>query len=77
MCIYVSIIFLEAVSQQIFLKDKKYTQKQSHISQRQEIQGHSQNLKEVPQIFMEVLNIDVVPANEVIQRNQHRKERKK
>ena len=32
-------------------------------------QGRSQNLKEVPQNFLEVLNIDDVTANDVIQRN--------
>ena len=36
-------------------------------------QGRSQNLKEVPQNFTEVFNIDDVTANDVIQRNQHRK----
>ena len=39
-------------------------------------QGCSQNLKEVPQNFTEVFNIDDVAANDVIQRNQHRKEKK-
>ena len=39
-------------------------------------QGRSQNLKEVPQNFTEVFNIDDVTANDVIQRNQHRKEKK-
>ena len=34
-------------------------------------QGRSQNLKEVPQNFTEVFNID-----DVIQRNQHCKEKK-
>ena len=38
--------------------------------------GCSQNLKEVPQNFTEVFNIDDVTANDVIQRNQHRKEKK-
>ena len=36
-------------------------------------QGRSQNLKEVPLNFTEVFNIDDVTANDVIQRNQHRK----
>ena len=36
-------------------------------------QGRSQNLKEVPQNLTEVFNIDDVTANDVIQRNQHRK----
>ena len=36
-------------------------------------QGCSQNLKEVPQNLTEVFNIDDVTANDVIQRNQHRK----
>ena len=40
------------------------------------IQGRSQNLKEVPQNFTEVFNIDDVTANDVIQRSQHRKEKK-
>ena len=39
-------------------------------------QGRSQNLEEVPQNFTEVFNIDDVTANDVIQRNQHRKQRK-
>ena len=39
-------------------------------------QGRSQNLKEVPQNFAKVLNIGNVTANDVIQRNQHRKEKK-
>ena len=40
-------------------------------------QGSSQNLKEVPQNFTEALNVDDVTANDVIQRNQHRKEKNK
>ena len=36
----------------------------------------SKNLKEVPQNFMKAFSIDDVTANEVIQRNQHRKEKK-
>ena len=40
------------------------------------LQGRSQNSKEVPQNFMEVFNIDDVKANDVIQRNQHYKEKK-
>ena len=39
-------------------------------------QGRNQNLKEVPQNFMEVVDIGEVTANDVIQRNQHRKEKK-
>ena len=35
--------------------------------------GRSQNLKEVPQNFTKVFKIDEVTANNVIQRNQHRK----
>ena len=35
-------------------------------------QRRSQNLKEVPQSFSEVFNIDGVTANDVIQRNQNR-----
>ena len=34
--------------------------------------GCSQNLKEVPQNFMEVFNVDDATANRVIQKNQHR-----
>ena len=41
------------------------------------IQRRSQNLKEVPQNFTEVFNTDDVTANDVIQRNQHRKEKNK
>ena len=40
------------------------------------LQGRSQNSKEVPQNFTEVLNMDDVTANDVIQRNQHHKEKK-
>ena len=39
-------------------------------------QGRSQNLKEVPENFKEVFNIDDVTVNDVIQRSQHRKQRK-
>ena len=39
-------------------------------------QGCDQNLKEVPQNFMEVLDVDDVTANEFIRRNQHRKGKK-
>ena len=39
-------------------------------------QRRSQNLKEVPQNFMKAFSIDDVTANEVIQRNQHRKVKK-
>ena len=38
-------------------------------------QGRSQNLKEVPQNYTDVFNIDEVTANDVIQRNRHRKEK--
>ena len=38
--------------------------------------GAQQNLKEVPQNFTEVFNVDDVTANDVIQRNQHRIEKK-
>ena len=41
------------------------------------VQGLIQNLKEVPQNFTKVFNIDDVTANDVIQRNQHRKEKNK
>ena len=34
-------------------------------------QGCSQNLKEVPQNFREVFNVDYVITNDIIQRNQH------
>ena len=34
-------------------------------------QGRSQNLKEVPQNFMEYFIVDDVTANGVIQKNQH------
>ena len=40
------------------------------------VQGHSQNLKEVPQNFTEVFKIDDVTTNDVMQRNQHCKETK-
>ena len=40
------------------------------------MQGCSQNLKEVPQNFTEISNVDDVTANDIIQRNQHRKEKK-
>ena len=40
------------------------------------MQGRSQNLKEGPQNFMEVFNIDDFTANDVIQRNQHYKDKK-
>ena len=40
------------------------------------MQGRSQNSREVPQNFVEVLNIDDVTGNEIIQGNQHRKEKK-
>ena len=39
-------------------------------------QGRSQNLREVPQNFTEVFNIHDVRANDVIQINQFRKEKK-
>ena len=39
-------------------------------------QGRSQNLREVPQNFTEFFNIDDVTANDVMQRNEHRKEKK-
>ena len=35
-----------------------------------------ENSKEVPQNFTDVLNMDDVTANDVKQRNQHRKEKK-
>ena len=38
--------------------------------------GRSHNLKEVPQNFTEVFKINDVTANDVIQRNQHRQEKK-
>ena len=36
------------------------------------MQGRSQNLKEVPQNFMKIFNVDDVIANDVIEKNQHR-----
>ena len=42
----------------------------------QHVQGHGHNLKEVPQRSTEVFNIDDIIANEVMQRNQHREEKK-
>ena len=39
--------------------------------------GAYQNLKEVPQNFTDIFDIDDVAANDFIQRNQHRKEKKK
>ena len=39
-------------------------------------QERSHDLKEVLQNFMENFNIDDVTANDVIQRNQHRQEKK-
>ena len=33
--------------------------------------GRSQNLKEVPQNFTEIFNVNDVAANDVIQRNQN------
>ena len=39
-------------------------------------QGRSQNLKDVAQHFTEVLNVDDVTVNDVIRRNEHRKENK-
>ena len=40
------------------------------------LQGRGQNLKVIPQNFTEVFNVDDVTANDVIQRNQYRKEKK-
>ena len=40
------------------------------------IQGRSQNFEKVPQNFTEVSNVDDVTANDVIQKNQYRKEKK-
>ena len=42
----------------------------------QQIQGRSQNLREVPQNFKKVFIIDDVTANDAIQRNQYRKVKK-
>ena len=39
-------------------------------------QGRCQNLKEVPQNFTQVFNIDDVTASDVIQRNEHHKGKK-
>ena len=38
--------------------------------------GRSQNLKEIPQNFKEVFNADDATDSDVIQRNQHREEKK-
>ena len=48
----------------------------SMFGKLQHVQGRGQNLKEVPQSFMEVFNINDVIANDVIQRNQLREEKK-
>ena len=40
-------------------------------------QGRNQNLKEVPQNYTDFFNVDDVTANDVIQRKQHCKEKKK
>ena len=40
------------------------------------MQERSQKLKKVPPNFTKVFNIDEVTANDVIQGNQHRKEKK-
>ena len=48
----------------------------SMFAKVQHVQGRGQNLKEVPQNFTEIFNIDGVIANDVIQRNQHREEKK-
>ena len=39
------------------------------------MQGRSQNFKEEPQNFTEVFNVDDFTANDVMRRNQHRKEK--
>ena len=38
-------------------------------------QVRSQNLKEVPQNFMEVFNADDATVNDVIRKNQHRQKK--
>ena len=43
---------------------------------RSVLQERSQSLKEVPQHFTDVFNIDGVTANDIIQRNHYRKEKK-
>ena len=48
----------------------------SMFAKLQHVQGHGQNLKEVPQRSTEVFNIDDIIANEVMQRNKHREEKK-
>ena len=40
------------------------------------LKGRSKNLKAVSKNFPEIFNVDDVTANDVIQRNQHRKEEK-
>ena len=39
------------------------------------VRGVARILKKVPQNFTEVFNIDNVTSNDVIQRNEHRKEK--
>ena len=39
-------------------------------------QGRRPNLKEVPQNFTEAFNVGNVTTNDVIRKNQHRKEKK-
>ena len=48
----------------------------SIFAKLQHVQERGQNLKDVPQRFTEVFNIDDVISNDVIQRNQHREEKK-
>ena len=55
------------------LKNKNLFRRHTYLFPNQ---GHSQNLKEVPQNFTEVFNIADVKANDIIQRNQHHKEKK-
>ena len=38
---------------------------------KQASQGRSQNLKAVPQNFMEIFKVDDITANDVIQKKQH------
>ena len=46
------------------------------VSKSYSFQGRSQKLNEVPQNFTAVFNMDDVTARDVIQRNQHRNEKK-
>ena len=53
-----------------------FLSKVCHVQADYKTHGHSQNLKEVPQDFADVFNIDHVIANDIIHRNQQHKEKK-